>query len=378
MSLTSPGLVAVLAVAAVLTFVVLASGWPRWRARGSAAAARVAAARAGGLVALNVLVLAVAGAVLNDQYSFYVSWADLFGARSASTVTRHGATTAEAAQARLSGGLDRALGAGRLPPLPSPGQRVQSYSIAGPRSHLTGQVAVLLPPHYNPNSPRRYPVIEAFHGLPGTVNSWMSGMHARSVVDGLVTARQLGQPIVVFPQINIPYALDSECVNGPPGTPQTETWLASDVPRFVATHFRVRLDRASWTTAGYSEGGYCAALVAMHHPAVFGAALALGGYFRPIFSLDYQPFAGSHRLPAIDDLVWLAGHRPPALALWVQTSRRDGLSYPSTAAFLRAVRRPLSVTTLIVKTGGHRESLWAGELPSALRWLATSLPGFRP
>jgi enterochelin esterase-like enzyme len=377
MSLTGPWLVIVLGVSAALVFSALATGWPRSRSRRGRPTPWPTAQRSGGLVLLNLLVLAVAGALLNDQYSFYVSWADLFGARAQSTVSRQGASATEAAATKLGGGLDASLGAGRIPPLPSPGERVQTYTLAGASSHLTGHVAVLLPPGYDPRSPRRYPVVEAFHGLPGTVSSWLSGMHAQAALDGLVTARQLAPSILVLPQANIPYRLDSECVDGPPGTPQTETWLATDVPHFVASHFRVRLDRASWATAGYSEGAFCAALVGMHHPGVFGAALVLGGYFRPIFSLDYQPFP-VHALPSRDNLVWLAGHRPPALALWIQTSRTDGMSYPSTAAFLRAVHRPLSVTTLIVKTGGHRESLWATELPTALRWLAESLPGFGP
>ncbi|HET7279069.1 MAG TPA: alpha/beta hydrolase-fold protein [Dermatophilaceae bacterium] len=376
MSLTGPGLVIILGIAAAIVFAALATGWPRNRSRRGRPTLLLAIQRTGGLVLLNVLVLAVAGALLNDQYSFYVSWADLFGARAPSTVSRHGASATAAASTKVGGGLAAILGAGTLPPLPSPGQRVQTYTVVGPRSHLTGQVAVLLPQGYDPRSARRYPVVEAFHGVPGTVNSWLSGMHAQAAFDGLVTARQLAPSIVVLPQVNIPYGLDSECIDGPPGTPQTETWLATDIPRFVATHFRVRLDRGSWAAAGFSEGAYCAALVGMHHPGVFGAALALGGYFRPIFSLDYQPYT-ARTLPLRDNLIWVAGHRPPALALWIQTSHQDGLSYPSTAAFLRAVRRPLSVTTLIIKTGGHRESLWATELPTALRWLAASLPGFR-
>jgi len=97
-------------------------------------------------------------------------------------------------------------------------------------------------------------------------------------------------------------------------------WLAQDVPNWVTHTFRVQTDRASWATIGNSTGGWCAAMVAMLHPAQYAAAIVMGGYFRPEFSPFYYPYPPGSQLTARYDLValskrqprrWLSGWRPP-------------------------------------------------------------------
>ncbi len=370
MSLTGPGVLVLLGVLAVVLFVALVLGRPRLRP-----GARLVAARALTVLALNVVVLAVAGTVLNDQYVFFVGWSDLLGARSPLTVSQHGAAAGAPGAVRVQGAVSTlATTPAQLPPLPQPGARTQTYQVTGVHSGLTGQVLVYLPVGYDPSSSRTYPVIEALHGYPAHPASWVSlGLDSR--VDSAASSHAIQAPIVIVPQVNIPAMLDTECINGPVGTPQTETWLAQDVPTFVVTHFRVATTRSSWAVAGFSEGGYCAAMIGMRHPGEFGAAIVLGGYFRPIFSATFVPVRGAAARPY--DLVALAGHRPPPLAVWVETTKDDHLSYQSTAQFLRSVRPPMSATAVLLKTGGHRASVWADQLPRALAWLGTALSGFR-
>lgn len=368
MSLTGTALPVVLSVVALVLFGLLVAGVPSFRWRWASMAAR-----GGGIAVLNVVVLGLVGVVANDHFGFYVSWADLAGARSPVTVTHHGASAREAATRRMHDGLQAPPSV--LPSLRSSG-RLQTFQVTGSRSGLTGQVLVLLPQGYDPRASRRYPVIEALHGFPSSPSSWLVGLHLQQAIDGETGAHAIAPSIVVLPQGNFPMSLDGECVNGPPGTPQVETWLATDVPQFVTSHFRVATDRASWAVAGYSEGGWCAAMVGMLHPDVFGGDLVFSGTFRPEFTRAYEPFGRT--LPARYDLVMLAHRRPPALAMWVESSKQDGYSYPPTVALLKAVRPPLSVTTDLLKTGGHRDQVWASELPGALRWLGQNLPGFAP
>ncbi|MDU0315122.1 alpha/beta hydrolase-fold protein [Phycicoccus sp. M110.8] len=368
MSLTGNTLPTLLALLAVALFVVLAAGLPVVRRRWVAVTTR-----AGGIAALNVVVLCLVGVIANDHFGFYVSWNDLAGARSPVTITHHGGTTRLALSHRLRGGLTPPPSV--LPALKASG-RLQTFQVRGSTSGLSGEVLVLLPPGYDPSSSRRYPVIEALHGIPGNATSWLRGMNLQQSLDAEVAARKIAPSLVVLPQDNFPLSLDGECVNGPSGTPQTETWLAQDVPRFVTSHFRVATDRGSWAVAGYSEGGWCAAMVGMLHPNIFGGDLVFSGTFRPEFTPTYRPFG--HALPARYDLIRLAAKNPPAMAMWVQSSKRDGYSYPPTALFLKSVRAPLSVTTDLLKTGGHRVMLWASEVPSALQWLGQGLPGFAP
>lgn len=194
-------------------------------------------------------------------------------------------------------------------------------------------------------------------------------------MDALTAEHRLAPSIVVVPRIDTPASLDTECVNGGPGQPQTDTWLARDIPAWTAHHFRVTLTRTSWATLGYSYGGWCAASLSMRHPDVFGAAVVLLGYFRPDFSAAYDPLTTATQRGY--DLVTMAHTAPPPVAMWVLTSREDPLSYPTTSKFLSVARSPLDVTGTVLAHGGHRDSVFTPYVPAALAWLAQTMPGFR-
>ena len=65
MELTDPGLIVLLVVVALALFALVVVGWPH---RGGRLAR--GAVRGGQVLLLNVVVVALAGAALNDQYRF--------------------------------------------------------------------------------------------------------------------------------------------------------------------------------------------------------------------------------------------------------------------------------------------------------------------
>lgn len=369
MELTGAMLIVVLAIVAVVLFVVLVIGLPRhgrrwWRL----------GARAGQLIVLNLAVVALFGALLNDQYYFYSSWSDLLGSRSPSVSSHAGGIQADVLRTKVAGpGLTGVGATAPLPRLQNPSARLQDYQVRDPHTGQPGQVLVYLPVGYNPSSPRAYPVLVGLHGFPASPQSF-ARLNFFSTADQLTAEHRLAPSIIVVPRINTPTTLDTECVNGAPGEPQTDTWLSRDLPNWVVHHFRVQTARTSWATIGYSYGAWCAASLAMRHPGVFGAAIVLLGYFRPDFTPYYDPLS-----PAATrgyDLVRLAHSAPPPVAMWVLTARTDPLSYPTTSRFLAAARPPLYVTSVVLASGGHRTSLFTPYVPSAMAWLGQTLPGF--
>jgi len=370
MELTDPGPIVLLSVLALVIFGLVVAGLPRWGSGISRAAVRGVQ-----VVLLNVLVLALAGAALNDQYLFYSSWGDLFGSRSTSVQVHHGGTSPEVVTAAVAGpGLRGVTTPAVLPPLPQPGSRLQTYTVVDTRSNAEGQVYVHLPVGYDPRSSRTYPVILGLHGFPSGPKGFLK-LDFLGSVDALTAEHRLAPSIVVVPRIDTPASLDTECVNGGVGQPQTDTWLAHDIPAWTAHHFRVTLARTSWATLGYSYGAWCAASLSMRHPDVFGAAVVLLGYFRPDFSAAYDPLTTATQRAY--DLVTMAHTSPPPVAMWVLTSREDPLSYPTTSKFLSVARSPLDVTGTVLAHGGHRDSVFTPYVPAALAWLAQTLPGFR-
>lgn len=368
MELTSPGPIIVFAVIALLLFVLLVLGWPR---RGGRAAR--AAVRGGQVLLLNVTVVALCFAVLNDQYVFYSSWADLFGARASQVITHHGGSARQVLQATIpEPGIGARAGSGSYR-LPQPGSRLQTYSVRDPTTGAATKLLVYLPVGYNPASSRTYPVVYGLHGFPGSPLS-IARLTFFSTADELTALHVLAPSIFVVPTIDDPVAVDTECINGPPGAPQTETWLSRTVPEWVVRHLHVRVNRASWVTMGYSYGAWCAAMLTMRHPAVFGGAIVLQGYFRPDFTSAYDPYTPRELQPY--DLIRLARTAPPPVAMWVLASRQDNLSYPTTARFLSVARAPLDVSSTILATGGHRTAVYEPYVGPALTWLAKTLPAF--
>ncbi len=374
-SLTGPGLPVALVVAALGLFAAVVAGWPRLTRRPV-----VLVVRAAQVLALNLVVVLVAGVFLNDQFDFYVSWSDLLGGSSLSTAQSGGGSAQAAERARPLGvGLADLRTPAVLPPLPQPGARIQTYSLTGSRSGVQGSVIVVLPAGYDPRSTRRYPVIEAFHGYPGLPLSALRALRLPASMDAAVRNHLVAPSIIVLPQTDNPNRLDTECMNDPSGRgPQVETWLAQDIPSWVVSHFRVDLSRSSWATMGYSLGGWCSAMIAMRHPDVFGASVVFMGYFRPEFLPGYDPVAPGSPAAQSHDLIRMARSAPPPLAVWVLAAKDDRHAYPSTMQFLSAARAPLSVTADILGSGGHRVTLVPPALPRAMSWLASSLRGFRP
>ncbi len=377
MDLTSSALLALVVVMTLAAAAAVVLFWPRFAVTDPL---RVAA-RVGVLLGVNLMVLATVGLVANDTFGFFADWTDLAGAFSSTPkveATTRGGSAAAAAGAHVAGeALPSPTGA--LPALPK-GSREQSYTVTGPASHVTGRVVVLLPADYAQPSQlgRHYPVIETFHGYPGTPEQWLNAMALGDAVDAEVAAHRMSAPIIVAPQLENPPGRDTECVDGGPGLPAMETWLTTDVPNWVARTFRVKLDRASWATAGLSAGGWCAAMAALLHPARYGAAMVFGGYFTPYFGAQYRPFTPTSPQGKRYDLVDLTTRSAPPVAMWMETSHSDRTSYKSSARFLAAVRPPLSVSLVEFAHAGHSVLLWAGLVPKALGWLESQVPGFRP
>lgn len=378
MSLTGMPFLALVFLLTVAGFVLLVA---RWSSLSGAGAGRVAG-RVALLLAVNFLVLLTAASALNAKYLFFASWTDLRGALTG-TVTKTSldkGTVAEASRRRAPGVA--AVAVAHPPPLPRgrvSSTGVATFQVRGRASGIVGTVVVQLPSGYfDPaNASRTYPVLEAISGYPGSPYQWTSVMHLGSAIASQVALGHMRPTLIVQPQSWIPPGVDTECVDGRPGYPQVEKWLTVDVPNWVAHTFRVASTRSSWATIGLSAGGWCAAMATILHPAQYGAAVVMGGYFRPELSPFYEPYPPGSPLAARYDLVAVARRAPPPVAVWLETSHLDAVSYRSSTAFVRAARPPLAIHAVVLQNAGHRIPVWEALLPESLQWLGSALPGFR-
>ncbi|MEZ0076491.1 alpha/beta hydrolase [Planotetraspora sp. GP83] len=344
----------------VLTVAVtVASVWIGGRLRGPALSQGVR--RAALVLLCQVCAVLTVAVVVNDQFEFYATWDDLAGS-----------STGDAADALVPltspGHGFHASTSQRFVPFGQDGVRVVDYD--GPRTHIKAPVYVWLPPQYGQPAHRHelFPVIELLPGYPGPVHNWFTMLN----ITGLLTqemARGTTRPaILVAPTMQLAPGLDTDCTDIP-GGPRAETWAAEDVRDMVTANFRARKDGAGWAAMGYSEGGFCAAKLAVQHPAQFAAAVSLSGYFTP----TAQAVTRSPALLKANDLLQVLGKRHPRVSLLVMGTRQDSDTAPDIMRLRQVVRAPTRVFSSILPTGGHNYGIWSSMLPAALKWISSEL-----
>ena len=228
-------------------------------------------------------------AAVNKYYDYYQSWSAVIADFSSQGVNQSPLLPS------LTNVTSQRFGS-ILGGLVNPGvARQQGYTVRltvhGRQSHLQRTVYVYLPPQYfqKPYAHYRFPVLELFHGWPGQPQDWINVLGVNTSLGNLVRDGLARPVVLVMPDTNGSRGVNMQCLNIPHG-PQDSTFLAADVPAYVYRTLRVQPPGPAWGLAGYSEGGYCAANLALHYPGTYGYSGVLSGYFSPLNNrLGYPP-----------------------------------------------------------------------------------------
>ncbi len=349
--------------------------WPTIFARHTAL--RVLAACLAFMPAMLFGVLAV-----NKYYGYYQTWgaviADLSnrGVSAASSVPDVALTSGS-----QSGTLDGSRGQLRL-------AQQQGYTlrllVTGPRSHITRAVYVYLPPQYfQPGyQAYRFPVIELIHGQPGRPEDWISVVGVTATFERLLQERLAQPAVLVMPDANGDRRISLQCLNQV-GGPQDLTYLAVDLPTRIASLLRVQRPGSAWGVAGYSEGGFCAANMALRFPHRYGFAAALSGYFEPFDNQladparKVSPFGGNPMLQQENTPLEEIQQLPAGLVIprfWLGAGEADRQDVADAEVFRQELRlRQADVPLTLTAGGGHTMTTWRAEVPSMLTWMTPGL-----
>jgi pimeloyl-ACP methyl ester carboxylesterase len=304
--------------------------------------------------ALSVMVAMTGGiAAVNYYYGYYTSWGqlwtDVYGGTGGLGVISATASTP-------------AVGSGRLGWTTLPGE-LSGYNRRG---------LVYLPPEYGQGryAKVRFPVVELFHGTPGSPLAWDTVLRVSQVMDTLLAKHLIGPMVLVMPAINGAGHDYQDCVNGP--SVSDETYLTKDVRADVLARYRVSQDPYEWGLAGYSSGGYCAANLALRHPGSFGAAAVINGYFRATDGPAAAALNHNQPLEAANSPLYLAEKLAPGggpvPAFWVAAGTNDKADYQPAALFTAALDHMQQVP-FVKLNAGDTSNAWAAALPAALSWL---------
>jgi len=129
-------------------------------------------------------------------------------------------------------------------------------------------VIVFLPPSYEKDAKRRYPVVYALHGYSIGAEQWSHEIHVPQTVEGAF-AKGSQEMIVVLPDSKTIY--NGSMYSSSVTTGDFEKFIWHDVVVYVDAHYRTIPERESRGLVGHSMGGYGASRIGMKHPEVFGA-----------------------------------------------------------------------------------------------------------
>jgi enterochelin esterase-like enzyme len=361
----------------VFVLLILIFGALIWRALATRRAAfRVLAGCLAFVPAMAFGVLAV-----NKYYDYYQTWGALVA-----DLTNHGVeapvqvpavTSASGSQlATLDGSRSRLLQAQRQ------GYLVR-LMVTGPHSHLTRVVYVYLPPQYFEPAYHayRFPVIELIHGQPGEPQDWITVVGVIHTFDTLLEDKTAQPAVLVMPDANGGRAISLQCLNQA-GGPQDLTYLAVDLPAQITRMLRVQPPGSAWGVAGYSEGGFCAANMALRYPHRYGSAGVLSGYFKPSDnqladpSRLVSPFNGNTMLEEqntpLDEIQDLPAAVIPRF--WLASGAADQQGVTDVQGFWQELRmRQPDVPLTLTPGAGHTLAAWRAEVPSMLTWMTRGL-----
>jgi len=127
---------------------------------------------------------------------------------------------------------------------------------------------VFLPPSYNQNRTRRYPVVYALHGYSIGAEQWTKEIHVPQTIEGAF-AKGANEMIVVMPDSKTVH--NGSMYSSSVTTGDFENYVARDVVSYIDAHYRTIASRESRGLVGHSMGGYGASRIGMKHADVFGS-----------------------------------------------------------------------------------------------------------
>lgn len=188
----------------------------------------------------------------------------------------------------------------------------------------TRSALVHLPPGYDDEAGRRYPVVYLLHSFGADSESWLGGaggyegLNVPATVDSLTRTGSIEPLIVVMPDAST--RMGGSWYTDSSSGGNWATFLATDLVAEVDRRFRTDANRGARGIAGQSMGAYGALRIAFEHPGVFGAVFAVS----PVMIEDPNPLGPAALEAALDADIWDLQRAPVAArVLW---SRATALS----------------------------------------------------
>lgn len=270
--------------------------------------------------------------------------------------------------------------AAMVPPARAAG-RAECRSVPSAILRRAVPYCVLLPPSYDANSTRRYPVLYFLHGL-GEDEQILLTSGGWNVIQALWEQKQIGEFLVVTPSADRSFYVDSR-----DGRARYEDFLIREFLPFIEGRYRIRAERRYRGVSGVSMGGYGALRLAFRYPELFGsvsahsAALveklpgaagsdpreeALARILGPAFGSPFDRAFWERQSPFT---LARNGPRPRGLRIYFDCGTEDEFGFDAGAeAFHNLLLSRGIPHEFHLYPGGHNWSYFAQHLPASLEF----------
>lgn len=186
----------------------------------------------------------------------------------------------------------------------------------------TSEIDIYTPPGYDNYGDRLYPVL---YEAPTGLTLWNKGTFVLNALDDMIDSGEMPATIVVFiDSLGAPYG-DTQCANAVNAPQWFEDYISQTVPNWVDKRYKTMDDPRARGIIGMSAGGFCAPMLAMRHPDVFGISIAFSGYF-------WAGAAGTSSALPFGDAAGILSHSAAELAPKIPADERPKMYFVIIAA----------------------------------------------
>lgn len=240
------------------------------------------------------------------------------------------------------------------PPTPlacwSQGGRFEQGSLRSDLLKLPMEYSVYLPPCYDQQPERRYPVLYMIHGMNYNHDQW-DRLGADEAADALVAAGEVNPFIIVMPR--------DRSWEQPEDDPFGQVLVDALIP-FVDENYRTLPEREYRAIGGLSRGAGWAIHLGLSRWDLFGA---FGGHSPPVFWSDTGRVRG-----------WLAAIPPDSMPrIYLDIGEKDRDSILKSALWFENLLNEQGIPhEWYLFTGYHEEAYWSAHVKDYLRWYAAN------
>jgi S-formylglutathione hydrolase FrmB len=189
--------------------------------------------------------------------------------------------------------------------------RVECNSIPSKILNRRVPYCIVLPPSFDADKARHFPILYFFHGL-GDNEQFFVHSGAWNLVEDMRDSGELKEFLIATPD-----AWSTFYINARDGKERYEDFLVQEFFPYIESRYRAAPDRANRAISGISMGGYGALHLAFRHPQLFSSVSAHSAALidkLPIFLAGTAPNSPRSRV-----LGGVFGN-PPDPSFWDQNS----------------------------------------------------------